>query len=170
MPETVRLRPFLRFDSQGLSVVVETYVPENVTSTTAPFLVSLPTTTNDGDNWNYDVVIYPKNETGMLPTLEKTLREAQADTGKHNGTTGRHRRTAMPTPAPAPDGGVVDYQIISTLPTITSDRDGAHISPMWTRSRKGIEYNKQDVRNQIVHMDSACKHKITEWTEADGKV
>ena len=67
--------------AQGLYVVVETYVPENVTSTTAPFLVSLPTTTNDGDNWNYDVVIYPKNETGM-PTLERALREAQ----------GRHRQ------------------------------------------------------------------------------
>ncbi len=33
-----------------------------------------------------DVVVYPKNKTGM-PTLEKTLREAQADTGKHNGST-----------------------------------------------------------------------------------
>ena len=152
--------------AQGLYVVVETYVPENVTSTTAPFLVSLPTTTNDGDNWNYDVVIYPKNETGM-PTLEKTLREAQADTGKHNGTTDdiadgyAHTGTGS-------DGDVVDYQIISTLPTITSDATALTTYTYVDTLSKGIEYNKQDVRIEW-YMDSACKHKITEWTEADGK-
>ena len=152
--------------AQGLYVVVETYVPESVTSTTAPFLVSLPTTTNDGDNWNYDVVIYPKNETGM-PTLEKTLREAQADTGKHNGTTDdiadgyAHTGTGS-------DGDVVDYQIISTLPTITSDATALTTYTYVDTLSKGIEYNKQDVRIEW-YMDSACKHKITEWTEADGK-
>ena len=70
---------------QGLYILVETYVPENVKDTTSPFLVSLPMTTIDADNWNYDVTVYPKNETGM-PTLEKTLREDKVDTGKHNGT------------------------------------------------------------------------------------
>ncbi|MFR3629908.1 MAG: SpaH/EbpB family LPXTG-anchored major pilin [Acutalibacteraceae bacterium] len=152
--------------AQGLYVVVETYVPENVTCTTAPFLVSLPTTTNGGDNWNYDVVIYPKNETGM-PTLEKTLREAQADTGKHNGTTDdiadgyAHTGTGS-------DGDVVDYQILSTLPTITSDATALTTYTYVDTLSKGIEYNKQDVRIEW-YMDSACKHKITEWTEADGK-
>ena len=63
--------------SQGLYLLVETRVPENVTATTAPFLVSLPMTTVDGSDWNYDVTLYPKNETGN-PTLEKTLRESQA--------------------------------------------------------------------------------------------
>lgn len=152
--------------AQGLYVVVETYVPENVTSTTAPFLVSLPTTTNDGGNWNYNVVVYPKNETGM-PTLEKTLREAQADTGKHNGTTDdiadgyAHTGTGS-------DGDVVDYQIISTLPTITSDATALTTYTYVDTLSKGIEYNKQDVKIEW-YMDSACKHKITEWTEADGK-
>ena len=152
--------------AQGLYVVVETYVPESVTSTTAPFLVSLPTTTNDGDNWNYNVVVYPKNETGM-PTLEKTLREAQADTGKHNGSTDdiadgyAHTGTGS-------DGDVVDYQILSTLPTITSDATALTTYTYVDTLSKGIEYNKQDVKIEW-YMDSACKHKITEWTEADGK-
>ena len=70
---------------QGLYLVVETRVPENVTSTCNPFFVSLPMTTIDGTAWNYDVTVYPKNQTGN-PTLDKTVREAKNSTGKHNGS------------------------------------------------------------------------------------
>ena len=56
---------------QGLYLVVETRVPENVTSTCNPFFVSLPMTTIDGAAWNYDVTVYPKNQTGN-PTLDTT--------------------------------------------------------------------------------------------------
>ena len=42
---------------QGLYLVVETRVPENVTSTCNPFFVSLPMTTIDGAAWNYDVTV-----------------------------------------------------------------------------------------------------------------
>ena len=70
---------------QGLYLVVETRVPENVTSTCNPFFVSLPMTTIDGAAWNYDVTVYPKNQTGN-PDLEKTVREAKNSTGKNNGS------------------------------------------------------------------------------------
>ena len=70
---------------QGLYLVVETRVPENVTSTCNPFLVSLPMTTVDGGEWIYDLTVYPKNQTGN-PDLEKTVREAKNSTGKHNGS------------------------------------------------------------------------------------
>lgn len=70
---------------QGLYLVVETRVPENVTSTCNPFFVSLPMTTIDGAAWNYDVTVYPKNQTGN-PTLEKTVREAKNSTGKNTGS------------------------------------------------------------------------------------
>lgn len=70
---------------QGLYLVVETRVPENVTSTCNPFLVSLPMTTIDGAAWNYDVTVYPKNQTGN-PTLDKTVREAKNSTGKNTGS------------------------------------------------------------------------------------
>ena len=70
---------------QGLYLVVETCVPENVTSTCNPFFVSLPMTTIDGTAWNYDVTVYPKNQTGN-PNLEKTVREAKNSTGKNTGT------------------------------------------------------------------------------------
>ena len=54
----------------GLYLFVETRVPEMVTETTAPFLVSLPmTSTADNASWLYNVTLYPKNLTGIL-TLE----------------------------------------------------------------------------------------------------
>jgi len=70
---------------QGLYLVVETRVPENVTTTCNPFFVSLPMTAMDGTAWNYDVTVYPKNQTGN-PTLDKTVREAKNSTGKNTGT------------------------------------------------------------------------------------
>ena len=70
---------------QGLYLIVETRVPENVTSACNPFFVSLPMTTIDGAAWNYDVTVYPKNQTGN-PDLEKTVREAKNSTGKNTGS------------------------------------------------------------------------------------
>ena len=70
---------------QGLYLVVETRVPENVTSTCNPFYVRLPKTTIDGAAWNFDVTVYPKNQTGN-PDLEKTVREAKNSTGKNTGS------------------------------------------------------------------------------------
>lgn len=103
---------------RGLYLVVETRVPENVTFTCNPFFVSLPMTTIDGAAWSYDVTVYPKNQTGN-PDLEKTVREAKNSTGKNNGSltdiTDGYAHTAT-----ASVGDTVDYQIISTLPTITS--------------------------------------------------
>ena len=72
----------------GLYLFVETRVPEMVTETTAPFLVSLPmTSTADKASWLYNVTLYPKNLTG-IPTLEKTVREAKSSSGKNNGKKG----------------------------------------------------------------------------------
>ena len=70
---------------QGLYLVVETRVPENVTSTCNPFFVSLPMTTIDGAAWSYDVTVYPKNQTGN-PTLDKTVRESKNSTGKNTSS------------------------------------------------------------------------------------
>ncbi|WP_443658463.1 SpaH/EbpB family LPXTG-anchored major pilin [Dorea sp.] len=56
----------------GFYVVVETTTPDKVTTPAEPFIVSVPMTTKDGDNWLYDVHVYPKNKTtyGGV-TLEK---------------------------------------------------------------------------------------------------
>ena len=151
---------------QGLYLVVETRVPENVTSTCNPFFVSLPMTTTDGAAWNYDVTVYPKNQTGN-PTLDKTVREAKNSAGKHNGSltdiTDGYAHTAI-----ASVGDTVDYQIISTLPTITSKASRLSEYTYVDTMSKGIRYNKNDVIIEFFR-DSACTDKITTWDENSGK-
>ena len=151
---------------QGLYLVVETRVPENVTSTCNPFFVSLPMTTVDGAAWNYDVTVYPKNQTGN-PTLDKTVREAKNSTGKNTGsltdTTDGYAHTTT-----ASVGDTVDYQIISTLPTITSKVSALSEYTYVDTLSKGICYNKNDVVIEFFK-DAGCTEKITTWAENSGK-
>ena len=149
----------------GLYLIVETKVPENVVSTTAPFLISLPMTsvngtnaTDGGSRWIYDVTVYPKNQTGD-PTLEKTLRESKSDTGRtdayaHTGT--------------ASGGDIVEYQIVSTLPTIASESTYLTTYTFVDTLSKGLSYAKGDVVLEFF-TDSACTDSVAKWTEADGK-
>lgn len=149
----------------GLYLVVETKVPEMVTSTCNPFFISLPMTSGDGNGWIYDVTVYPKNLTGD-PTLDKTLRENKDDTGKHNGSasiTDGYAATGT-----ASDGDIVDYQIISTLPSITSASTYLTAYTFADTLSKGITYNKNDVVLEFF-TDAACTDSIAKWTETDGK-
>ena len=151
---------------QGLYLIVETRVPENVTSTCNPFFVSLPMTTIDGAAWNYDVTVYPKNRTGN-PTLEKTVREAKNSTGKNNGSltdiTDGYAHTAT-----ASVGDTVDYQVISTLPTITSKASALSEYTYVDTLSKGIRYNKNDVVIEFFK-DAGCTDKIATWDENSDK-
>ena len=151
---------------QGLYLVVETRVPKMVTSTCNPFFVSLPMTTIDGAAWNYDVTVYPKNQTGN-PNLEKTVRESKNSTGKHNGSltdiTDGYEHTAS-----ASIGDTVDYQIISTLPTITSKASALSEYTYVDTLSRGIRYNKNDVVIEFFK-DAGCTDKITTWAENSGK-
>ena len=156
----------------GLYLVVETKVPEMVVSTTDPFLVSVPMTSVDGTNasdggsrWIYDITLYPKNLTGM-PTLEKTLRENKDDTGKHNGTadiTDGYAHTGT-----ASAGDVIDYQLVSTLPSITSESTYLSCYTFVDTLSKGLSYNKGDVVLEFF-TDSSCTDSVAKWTENDGK-
>ena len=149
----------------GLYLVVETKVPEMVVSTTDPFLVSVPMTSVNGTNatdggtrWIYDITLYPKNLTG-IPSLEKTLRENKNDTGKteayaHTGT--------------ASAGDTIDYQIISTLPSITSESTYLSCYTFVDTLSKGLTYNKGDVILEFF-TDATCTDSAAKWTEADGK-
>ncbi len=147
---------------QGLYLVVETRVPENVTSTCNPFLISLPMTTIDGSEWLYDLTVYPKNQTGN-PDLEKTVREDKNSTGKNTGSlTDIKDGYAHTTTASV--GDVVDYQIISTLPTITSKASSLSEYTYVDTLSKGIRYNKNDVVIEFFK-DAGCTDKITTWNE-----
>ena len=150
---------------QGLYLAVETRVPENVISTCNPFFVSLPMTTMDGKDWNYDVTVYPKNQTGN-PTLEKTVREYKNSTGKNGGTADIADGYAHT--ATASVGDVVDYQIISTLPTITSKATGLTTYTFVDTLSEGVRYNRNDVIIEFFR-DAGCSDKITTWDEDSGK-
>ena len=163
----------------GLYLLVETKVPEMVTGTTDPCFISLPMTSVDGGmtngdtngnittgghDWLYDVTIYPKNTTGIV-TLEKTVREAKNDTGKNNAsdviTDGfAHNATASA-------GDTVEYQIISTLPTITSTATNISDYTFKDVLARGLSYNGEVTLEFF--KDAACTQSVAKWMEADNK-
>ena len=154
----------------GLYLLVESKVPEMVTATVDPFFISVPMTTvngtnasNGGQEWLYNVTVYPKNQTG-IPTLEKTLRESKGDTGKNDGSEAiddgyDHNATGS-------DGDVIDYQIISKLPAITSDVTSLTAYTFVDTLSRGIEYNRNDVVIEFFK-DQGCTDKIATWKETD---
>lgn len=170
----------------GLYLIVETKVPEMVTATCAPFFVSVPMTTvngtnasNGGEEWLYNVTLYPKNETG-IPTLEKTVREANADTGKNDGSEAiddgyEHNATAS-------TGDKLEYQFVDKLPTITSDATKLTVWGWLDTMSKGLEYNGNEAAENAgllnghynandveisFYRDSALTDKITTWKLTD---
>ena len=158
----------------GLYIVVETAVPEMVTSTTNPFFISLPMTTvnnvtdgsapEGGSEWNYDVTVYPKNETG-IPTLEKTVRESVSDTGHNKGSDAIDDKYAHTATGSA--GDTMEYQIISSLPTITSQATALSTYNFFDTIAPGMTYNK-DVKIEFF-TDKNCTDKVATWTQEDGK-
>ena len=161
----------------GLWLCVETEVPEMVTSTTNPFFVSLPMTTVSGDSnsaspegghfWNYDVVVYPKNNTG-IPSLEKTIRESVKDTGKNNGSDDIY--DGFSHNATGSTGDVMEYQILSTLPTITSNATSLTTYNFYDSICEGLSYNKalKDVKIEFF-TDADCTDKVATWVQGDGR-
>ena len=155
----------------GLYLVVETAVPEMVVSTTNPFLVSVPMTTvngtnadNGGTGWIYDITLYPKNRTS-IPTLVKELRESASDTGKNNGSDDITDGFAHTGTASA--GDLIDYQINSTLPSITSESTYLACYTFVDTLSQGLTYTKGDVSLEFF-TDAACTNSIATWNETDG--
>ncbi len=161
----------------GLWLVVETEVPESVVSTTNSFFVSVPMTTVSGDansaspegghQWNYNATVYPKNETG-IPTLTKEVREAKADGGNNDGTDAIDDGFAHT--ATASTGDTMEYQVISTLPTITSSATFLSAYNFYDTIDTGLTYNK-DSKDVMVEFfrDKACTDKVATWDMDSGK-
>ena len=63
---------------------------------------------------------------------------------------------------------MVDYQIISTLPTITSKASSLSEYTYADTLSKGIKYNKNDVVFEFFR-DAGCNDKIATWAENSGK-
>mgnify|MGYP002285149438 CR=1 FL=1 len=110
----------------GLYLIVETKAPENVTYTINPWFVQLPSTDSKGDDWFYDVICYPKNETGN-PTLDKRVRNnpdqdnvTTANTDRLADFTSARNEYKYQSTVTASKAERLDYQFISKLPHITS--------------------------------------------------
>ncbi len=162
--------------SLGLYLLVETAVPEMVTNTVNPFFVSLPMTTVSGDansvspegghQWNYNVTVYPKNETG-IPTLEKQVRESMTDTGKNNGSDSITDGFAHNATGSA--GDTMEYQILSTLPTITSQATALTTYSFYDTLCEGLTYDQTDGVKIEFFTDAACTDKAASWDMDSGK-
>ena len=153
----------------GLYLIVETKVPEMVTSTTDPFFASLPMTSvngtnasNGGQEWLYSITLYPKNQTG-IPSLEKIVRESKDWTGKNNAsdlaTDGyAHNATGS-------TGDAFEYQIISKLPAITSAATRLTKYDFVDTLSKGLAYDRDYGVSIGFYKDAACTQEITSWYE-----
>lgn len=152
----------------GLYMVVETYVPNDVSYTTDPFLVSIPSTTADGQNWMYDINIYPKNQTDY-PTLDKKV--ADDDDYSTAGNNGH----ALNDSATISEGDIADYRITSKLPIISSKTSYlTKYTFVDTLSSKGLIYNKDSVELYWYDdKDDAEKNNtdnaIAKWAQKDNK-
>ena len=145
----------------GLYLIVETMVPENVTYTTNPWFVQLPSTDSNGDDWFYDVICYPKNETGN-PTLDKRVRN---NPDQDNVTTANEDKLADFTSArneykyqstvTASKAEKLDYQFISKLPHITSSTTYLTTYTFDDTMAKGMTYSKDAVIAIYENRDAA---------------
>lgn len=59
----------------GVYLVMETKPADSVSAPVKPFVVSIPMTTKAGDDWNYDVHVYPKNATDYKGVVLKKVQK-----------------------------------------------------------------------------------------------
>ena len=145
----------------GLYLIVETKVPENVTYTTNPWFVQLPSTDSNGDDWFYDVICYPKNETGN-PTLDKRVRNnpdqdnvTTANADKLADFTSARNEYKYQSTVTASKAEKLDYQFISKLPHITSSTTYLTTYTFDDTMAKGMTYSKNAVIAIYENRDAA---------------
>ena len=151
----------------GLYMVVETYVPEDVTYTTDPFMVSVPSTTVDGQDWMYDINVYPKNQTDY-PTLDKKV--ADDDDYSAAGNNGHELYDSDS----VSEGDIADYRITSKLPAILSKASYLTKYTFVDTLSKGLSYNKDSV--ELYWYDTKADAEanntakaIATWTQDNNK-
>lgn len=147
--------------SLGLYLIVETKAPENVTYTTNPWFVQLPSTDSNGDDWFYDVICYPKNETGN-PTLDKRVRNnpdqdnvTTVNSDKLADFTSARNEYRYQSTVTASKAETLDYQFISKLPHITSSTTYLSTYTFNDTMTKGMTYGKDAVIAIYENRDAA---------------
>ena len=133
----------------GLYLFVETEVPEQVVDTVDPWFVQLPfTDLEEGNTWLYDMVCYPKNQTGN-PTLDKSVRRAADRVLSQNGEKvsvadflTAEEDFAYGDTVTASEGDILDYILVSKLPHITSAATYLSEYTFTDTLAAGLRYNR----------------------------
>lgn len=91
----------------GLYLVEETKAPTNATSTTDPFLVTLPFAQSNG-KWLYDVNVYPKNSVNNTEPTKEVSNPSAPVLGETVDWT-------ITAPVPAANNGIKKFSIVDQL-------------------------------------------------------
>ncbi len=171
----------------GLYIVVETAVPEEITTTVNPWFASLPFTDADGEEWLYDMTCYPKNQSGN-PTLDKLVRNAHGEaadtvgeyedysylvynddsaagveTGDDASYVEARSEYSYGSTTTASEGDILDYILVSKLPHIESSATYLTAYTFCDTLSAGLTYN-QDVK--IAFYESASDAKVNNTANA----
>lgn len=177
----------------GFYVVVETTTPDKVTTPVNPFIVSVPMTTKNGDNWLYDVHVYPKNKTtyGGV-TLEKTGKNGTKLKGvtfvlqKQNGSSWvnvtKNEKTGADLTLKTDDNGQITVDGLSqgTYRFIETDRgdndgyimDGATVYEFTVTAEGKIVYDNKTEKNITITVKNEkpdMKKEVQDRTSNDWK-
>ena len=155
----------VKFDNLdiGLYVVIETSKPASVTQAVKPFLVSIPMTrkgtVNKGEEWLYDVVVYPKNSTTTGNFTLKKYGVIGSDKTSAVGLEGVQFKLEH-----LKDG--IDYN--TATESVTTN--WVQIKPKATTGTTQEEYFVTDVSGEISVEDlKPGTYRFTEIGYADGK-
>ena len=88
------------------------------------------------------------------------------DTGKHKGAT-NDVTDGYANTGTASDGDVIDYQILSTLASITSKSTYYSELAFIDTLSPGLSYNKNDILIEFFS-DAACTNLLDSWDESKG--
>lgn len=143
----------------GLYLVVETKVPANVHTTTDPFFVSLPMTDETGDEWFYDVNVYPKNQT-ETEQVDKLVKQ-------HDDTDADYADIAT-----GSIGDQMDYTFVTKLPKITDQATYLTQYQFADTIQEGLTYNKDFTiyiyGNRTDAEANATSAAIATWQQGQG--
>lgn len=143
----------------GLYLVVETKVPANVHTTTDPFFVSLPMTDETGDEWFYDVNVYPKNQT-ETEQVDKLVKQ-------HDDTDAAYQDIAT-----GSIGDQMDYTFVTKLPKITDQATYLTQYQFADIIQEGLTYNKDFTiyiyGNRTDAEANATSAAIATWQQGQG--
>ncbi len=131
----------------GLYLIVEVQVSPDVTVTTNQFLVSIPMTDSDGTGWNYDVNVYPKNETDTELEPNKEVRVNTADNSNDYSDY-----------VSATTGDVLDYSIGMTIGKISDEATYYTSIKATDNHASGLTYVTDSVSVSFYASETAYDH------------